>query len=343
MSEKIRIAVDAMGGDNAPGEIVKGAVQALEQNSDITVILVGRRQALDGELAKYTCDKSRLETVYAEEVIETAEPPVKAIRRKKDSSLVVCMRLVHDGQADAMVSAGSSGAILAGGQFIVGRIKGIERAPFAPMLPTEKGGTLLVDCGANVDARPGHLVQWAQMGTIYMRDIAGIRQPSVGILNIGAEDDKGNKLVKETFPLLQACEDIHFIGSVEARDVPYGAADIVVCDAFAGNILLKMYEGVASLLMKKLKESIMSSVRSKIGGALIKPALKNTLKTFDVSAYGGAPMLGLRGLVVKSHGNATAKEISVAIGQCVEFQAQRIGEQIEEKIARKNRRDSDGV
>lgn len=337
MSDEICVALDAMGGDYAPQATVEGAVAALNQNPGIQVILVGQKEALENELQKYEYDHDRLEIVYATEVIETAEPPVRAVRRKRDSSLVVCMKLVHDGKADAMVSAGSSGAILAGGQLIVSRVRGIERAPFAPLMPTAKGVTLLLDGGANVDARPSHLVQFAKMGSLYMEHAMHIDHPKVGILNIGAEDDKGNKLVKETFPLLEACDDINFIGSVEARDVPYGVVDVVVCEAFAGNVLLKTFEGTAGVLASQLKKGLMSSVRSKIGAALIKPALKESLKAFDVSRYGGAPMLGLRGLVVKTHGNAKAKVISNAISQCVVYQEQKIGEMIETKIAARNR------
>ena len=270
--------------------------------------------------------------VNATEVIETAEPPVNAIRRKKDSSIVVGMKMVKEGRADAFVSAGSSGAILVGGQVLVGRIKGVERPPLAPLIPTEKGVTLLIDCGANVDARPSHLVQFAKMGSIYMEHVLGIQNPRVGIVNIGAEEEKGNALVKETFPLLKEEKGIHFIGSVEAREIPHGQADVVVCEAFAGNIILKLYEGVGAVLIQKVKEGMMTTLRSKIGALLIKPALKATLKTFDASEYGGAPLLGLNGLVVKTHGSAMAKEVSNTLAQCVTFKRQKINEKIKECI-----------
>lgn len=270
--------------------------------------------------------------VNATEVIETAEPPVNAIRRKKDSSIVVGMKMVKEGKADAFVSAGSSGAILVGGQVLIGRIKGVERPPLAPLIPTEKGVTLLIDCGANVDARPSHLVQFAKMGSIYMEHVLGIQNPRVGIVNIGAEEEKGNALVKETFPLLKEEKGIHFIGSVEAREIPHGQADVVVCEAFAGNIILKLYEGVGAVLIQKVKEGMMTTLRSKIGALLIKPALKATLKTFDASEYGGAPLLGLNGLVVKTHGSAKAKEVSNTLTQCVTFKRQKINEKIKECI-----------
>jgi glycerol-3-phosphate acyltransferase PlsX len=265
-----------------------------------------------------------------------AEPPVMAIRKKKDSSIVVALNLVKSGVCDAFVSAGSSGAVLAGGQLIVGRIKGIERPPLAPLIPTENGVALLIDCGANVDARPTHLVQFAKMGSVYMENVVGIPNPRVAILNIGAEEEKGNALVKETFPMLKNCPEINFIGSIEARDIPTGYADVIVCEAFAGNIVLKMYEGVGAVLIKKVKAGMMSSLRGKIGGLLVKPALKETLKGFSTEEYGGAPLLGLNGLVVKTHGSSKAIEIRHSILQCVTFKEQKINEKIKEKVILKD-------
>lgn len=332
MTEITKVALDAMGGDNAPAQIVKGAVDALKREDGIHVFLVGREEAVRKELAQYQYDESRIEIVNATEVIETAEPPVNAIRKKKDSSIVVGMKMVKEGQADAFVSAGSSGAILVGGQVIVGRIKGVERPPLAPLMPTEKGMSLLVDCGANVDARPSHLVQFAKMGSIYMKHVVGIENPTVGIVNIGAEEEKGNALVKETFPLLKEEKEINFIGSVEAREIPGGQADVIVCEAFAGNIILKLFEGVGNTLIRQIKKGMMGSLRSKLGAFLVKPALKETLKGFDVSEHGGAPLLGLNSLVVKTHGSSKAKEISNTLVQCVTFKKQRINEKIRESI-----------
>ena len=333
MQEKIKVAVDAMGGDNAPVEPIKAAVEAVNENPDIRVVLVGKEEVIQSELKKYTYDPQRIEITNASEVIETGEPPVNAIRKKKDSSIVVGMNMVKHGEADAIISSGSTGAVLVGGQLIVGRIRGIERPPLAPLIPTEKGVALLIDCGANVDARASHLVQFAKMGSIYMENVVGIKNPRVGLVNIGAEEEKGNALVKETYPLLKECKDINFIGNVEARDIPAGVCDVIVCEAFVGNVILKLYEGVGAALISKVKTGMMQNLRSKIGALLVKPALKATLKSFDASEYGGAPLLGLKGLVVKTHGSSKAVEITHSIIQCVQFKQQNINEKIKEHIS----------
>lgn len=336
MADYIKVAVDAMGGDNAPGEIVKGAVEAIQADKRVKVFLVGKQDAVNAELTKYTYPAEQLEVVDASEVIETAEPPVLAIRKKKDSSLVKALYMVREGKCDAFVSAGSTGATLVGGQVIVGRAKGVERPPLAPLIPTETGVSLLVDCGANVDARPSHLVQFARMGSIYMENIVGIRNPRVAIVNIGAEEEKGNALVKDTFPLLKECKDINFIGSIEARDIPAGYADVIVCEAFTGNVILKLYEGVGKSLIKLVKKGMMTSLRSKIGALLVKPALKETLKSFQLDEHGGAPLLGLKGLVVKTHGSSKAVEIKNTILECITYKEQDIVGKIQRSIAAAN-------
>lgn len=330
MEESVRVVVDAMGGDYAPAELVHGAVEAVLADESVRVILAGRQEDIKKELTKYTYPKDRIEIVHAEEVIETGEPPVNAIRRKKDSSIAVGMRLVKKGEADAFVSSGSTGAVLVGGQLLVGRIRGVERPPLAPLIPTANGVSLLIDCGANVDARSSHLVQFARMGSVYVKNVLGIENPRVGLVNIGVEEEKGNALVKETYPLLKECPDINFIGSVEAREIPAGACDVIVCEAFVGNVILKLYEGLSSTLIKKIKQGMMTSTRAKLGGLLVKPALKENVKNFDVSQYGGAPMLGLNGLVVKTHGSAKSGEIKNAVMQCVQFKKQHIDEMMKE-------------
>ncbi len=332
MSKTIKVVVDAMGGDNAPEAPVKGAVEALNEVPGINIILAGRTEEIKKELDKYTYDNGRISIVHADDIIGFDEPPVMAIRKKKNSSIVVGMNLVKHGDADAFVSAGSTGAILVGGQFVVGRIKGVERSPLAPVIPTAKGPALLIDCGANVDARASHLVQFAKMGSIYMQHVVGIKNPRVAIVNIGAEEEKGNMLVKETYPLLKECTDINFTGSIEARDIPKGDADVIVCEAFVGNVILKLYEGLAATLIGKIKEGLMSSFQSKMGALLIKPALKKTLKQFDVSGQGGAPLLGLNGLVVKAHGSSGSLEIKQAIKQCIQFGEEKINEKIKENL-----------
>ena len=323
----MKIIVDMMGGDNAPLAVLEGTAQAVKEYG-VQILGVGNEELVRRTAADNNIPLDGIELVNCTEVIDMCDEPARAIRSKKDSSLVTAMKLVRNGEADAFVSAGNSGAVLVGGQLLVGKIKGVERPPLAPLIPTLKGVSLLIDCGANVDARPSHLVQFAKMGSIYMESVVGKKNPTVGIVNIGAEEEKGNALVKETFPLLKECPDINFIGSVEAREIPYGDVDVIVCEAFVGNVILKLYEGVAGALVKKIKSGMMANLKSKIGGLLVKPALKDTLKDFDTSEHGGAPLLGLKGLVVKTHGSSTSKEVCNSIIQCVTFKEQKINEKI---------------
>lgn len=332
MAEMIRVCLDAMGGDNSPGEMVLGAVNAVKEKDDIYIYIVGPKERIDEELSKYDYPRERIEVVHAPDEITTHDAPVNAIRQKKESSMVVGLHMVKEGKADGFVSAGNSGALLVGGQVLVGKMKGIERAPLAPIIPTVNGICLLIDCGANVDAKPSNLVQFARMGSIYMENVIGVKNPRVGIVNIGAEEEKGNALVKETFPLLKECKDINFIGSIEARDFPYGAADVVVTEAFVGNVMLKLTEGLASGLLKLIKEGMTATPVSTLGAALVKPQLKKTLKTFDATEYGGAPLLGLNGLVVKIHGNATNKEVKNALFQVETFKTQDINGKIRKNL-----------
>ncbi len=314
-----RIVIDTIGGDNGAPVCVEGAVIGLQQNPEVSVILTGHKAEIDKLLSGYTYDKSRLSVIDCSEEITCHDQPVDAVRKKKDSSLVVGLNQIKEGNADALISAGSSGAVLAGGQFVVGRAKGVKRTPLAPLIPTAGNPSLLIDCGANVDAKPEVLVQFAQMGTIYMQNVMGVKKPTVAIVNIGTEEEKGNALVKATFPLLKECKSINFIGSIESREIPYGKADVILTEAFTGNVILKLYEGLSKMVLTEIKGAMMSTLKSKIGALLIKKSLKKTLSRFSASNKGGAPLLGLKGLVVKVHGNAKKEEIISAIDQCNRF------------------------
>lgn len=329
----LRVAVDAMGGDHAPGSVVAGCIEAINQESNIQVLLVGKEPLILEELKKYNYNKEQVVIIHAEEVIENCESPVMAIRKKKDSSIVVGLKLVKEQEAEAFVSAGSTGAVLAGGTIIVGRIKGIERPALASFIPNEKGFTLLLDVGANVDCKPSQLVQFAQMGSIYFESFMEKKYPTVGLVNIGEEEEKGNVLAKETYALLKEDTSINFTGNIEARDISKGHVDVAVCDGFVGNVILKYTEGFAMSLLKMIKKSLLSNVISKIGALLIKGSLKNMMKTLDYSEYGGAPLLGLNGLVVKTHGSSDARAMKNTILQCNTFYKEKVNEKIKQKLS----------
>lgn len=326
--EKIVIAIDTMGTDNGSAYFVQGIAEAMDLYDDLSFIVTGKEEELKTYIDQYGCDKTRIEVVDATEEITCHDAPVDAIRRKKNSSMVLALNAVKEGRAAACISGGNSGALLAGGQFLVGRAKGVKRTPLAPLIPHRYGSSLLIDCGANVDAKPENLVQFAKMGSIYMKNIEGIENPRVGIINIGAEDEKGNELVKSTIPLLRECKDINFIGSVESRDIPNGPADVLVCEAFVGNILLKFFEGLGKMFMAEIKDTLKSSVKTKIGGALIYKPIKKTFKRYMADDKGGAPLLGLKGLVVKIHGNSKDTEVRSAIEQCRNFVKKDVTNQI---------------
>ena len=314
----MKIAVDAFGGDNAPKAVVEGCVAALKTYSDITIALCGDEESIKNELSAYDYDASRVEIYHAPEVIGCDEQPTFAIRRKKNSSLVKAMELVRDKEAECVLSAGSTGAVLAGATFIVRRIEGVKRPALGVVFPAEKGCVLIMDCGANVDCKPSYLMQFAVMASAYMKDVMGVENPRIGLLNNGAEAEKGNELTKAAYKLLEDAP-VNFVGNCEARDILSGQFDAIVCDGFAGNIVLKYTEGMASTLMSMLKGELMADTRSKIGALFAKPAFRRFKKIMDYTEYGGAPLLGIDGGVVKAHGSSNAKAFAAAIGQARKF------------------------
>lgn len=318
MSDKI-IAVDAMGGDNAPVEAVKGIVAA-SKIVKYKLALVGKEDIIKEELNKYKYDSDKIMVINAAEVIDNCEVPTEAIKSKKNSSMVVGLNMVKDGKALAFVSAGNTGALLTGATIIVGRIKGVKRPALGTMLPSEKKRVLMLDSGANVDAKAEYLVQYAQMGSVYMEFVEGRKNPSVGLVNIGTEREKGNAMVKEAYGLLEQAQGINFVGNTEARDITLGDVDVIVCDAFVGNVILKLMEGLGKTVLRIIKKALMSSLMTKIGAILSVPAFKKIKKEFfEYDDIGGAPFLGLKGLVVKAHGSSDAGAFAGAVKQCEKF------------------------
>ena len=328
----MKIAIDAMGGDHAPKEIVLGAVKAIQSFPDLKIVLVGD----ETKIKEYLQDTDRIEIIHTDEMILGTDEPVRAVRRKKNASMVLMAKEVSEGRADACISAGNTGALMAAGLFIIGRIEGIERPALTPTLPTINGeGFVLLDVGANADAKPEHLVQYALMGSIYSEKVRGIQKPRVGLLNIGTEEKKGNELTKHSYDLLKV-EDIHFIGNVEARDLLNGVADVVITDGFTGNMVLKTIEGTAISIMKMLKTSLMSSVKSKLAAAVLKPNLYELKSKMDYSEYGGAGLFGLKAPVIKAHGSSDANAIFNAIRQAKDMVEYGVTEKIQEAAARNN-------
>jgi len=309
------IALDAMGGDHAPDAIVEGAIRGLRKFKDIEIILTGPQEKLQQLIAGAGDVKDRITIENATQVITMEDAPMMAVRTKKDSSLVVAMNAVREGRAGAVVSAGSTGAVLAGGMFKIGRIQGIERPALAPVLPGLKKNFMLIDCGANVDCQPKFLLQFGLMGSVYMKGVLDVNDPRVGLVNIGAEAEKGNKLVKETYELMEQQSSYNFVGNCEARDIFTGDYDVVVADGFAGNVILKHTEGLAKALFTMIKEELMSSLGTKIGAILAKPAFYKVKKRMDYNSVGGAPLLGVNGAVVKAHGSSGGEAIENAIRQ----------------------------
>ena len=314
----MKIAVDGMGGDNAPFSTVKGAVDAIKE-LPVDIIITGDRERLESELEKYEYDKNRIQIIHTSQKIENEDKPVKAIRAKKDSSMVVAMQLVKDKKADAVVSAGNTGALLAGGLFVIGRIRGIDRPALCVCLPTKKGFSIMLDAGANADCKPLNIRQFALMGSIYSNKVMHVENPVVKIVHVGSEEGKGNELTKQSSELLKSEKGIMFGGNIEARDIPSGDADVIVCDGFTGNVVLKLIEGVAGFLMSNLKSVFMSSLKSKIAALLVKKDLSDMKKRLDYSEYGGAPLIGVNGALIKAHGSSDSNAFKNAIRQAASY------------------------
>lgn len=328
----MRIAIDAMGGDHAPEVVVKGAMQAAKEWNDIHIILVGDQQRITPYLTETI---SNIEIYHTDDVITSDDEPVKAVRRKKNASMVVAGQMVKDQKADAMISAGNTGALMATGLLIIGRVPGIERPALSPMLPTMEGhGVLALDLGANMDATPEHLLQYAIMGSIYRSKVDKIEKPRVGLLNVGTEEAKGNELTKAAYPLL-AEAPIHFIGNVESRDVLYGNCDVLICDGFVGNILLKTMEGTASALFSTLKKEFTRTFISKLAASVLAPGLRKFKKKVDYTEQGGAPLLGINGVCIKSHGSSDANAIKNAVRQARNAISSKLVEAISTEFSRK--------
>ncbi|OQP17886.1 phosphate acyltransferase PlsX [Geobacillus zalihae] len=311
----MNIAVDAMGGDHAPGEIVRGALMAAAHFPDIEITLIGD----EAKIRPHVAGEERISIIHTDEVIEADDEPVRAVRRKKNSSMVRMAEEVKEGRAEACISAGNTGALMAAGLFVVGRVAGIDRPALAPTLPTLDGrGFVFLDVGANVDAKPEHLQQYALMGHAYAKNVRGVEKPRIGLLNVGTEDQKGNETTKRAFALLKET-NLHFIGNVEARDLLQGVADVVVADGFAGNVALKTIEGTAMALFSLLKQTLTSGVAAKLAAAVLKPKLAGLKKMMDYSEYGGAALFGLNAPVIKAHGSSDANAIFHAIRQAREM------------------------
>ena len=306
----IRIAIDAMGGDYAPAEIVKGAVLASNE-LPVKLFLVGDRSLIEKELSRYK-KKGDLSVVHASEVISNDESPVAAVKQKKDSSVNVAVALVKNKEADAVVSAGNTGALMAASLFGLGRIKGVERPAIATIFPTPTGPVLLLDMGANVDCKSKHLLQFGEMGSQYAEHVMHVANPRIGLLNIGEEKEKGNQLVIESWPLLQAAK-INFVGNVEAKEILEGKVDVIVCDGFVGNLILKFGESISSFIITLLKKELSKNLITRFAAFLLLPSLQNIKKSVDYDESGGAPMLGIDGIVFKAHGRARAKAFKNAV------------------------------
>lgn len=315
----MRIAIDAFGGDYAPDEVVKGSIEAAK-NKKYDIVLVGNEEILKAKLKEFGYNGNNIFIHHASEVIDVSEEPVKAIRTKKDSSMVVALNLCKSGDVDAVISAGSTGAYLAGAFRILGRIKGIKRPALTAFIPNISGGFgVITDCGATSDAKPEYLAQYAQMGSLYAEKVLGIKNPKVYLANIGTEEGKGNELYRNSYELLKANENINFCGNLETRDLTQGIADVIVCDGFSGNMVIKTIEGTATSLFKLIKKSFIENLLTKLAALVMIPRLKAIKSMLDSSEQGGVPLLGIDGVVIKAHGNSSAKAFCNAIESAAVF------------------------
>ena len=332
----MRIAIDGMGGDNAPQAVVNGVIQALNEFNDLEFYITGPEDVIKEQLKKENYTGDKITIIDAKEVISTNEHPVMAIRKKKDSSLCKALSLVKEKKCDAVLSAGSTGAFLAGCNFIVGRIKGVKRPALAPIMPGKKGPFMVVDAGANVDCKPEYLVQFAHMGREYYKGVLKAEDPTIGLVNIGVEEEKGNELTKNTYQLLKEEKGLNFVGNVEPRDVTLGDTHVLVCDGFTGNTILKMYEGTASTVLKIIKDEMLSSgITAKIGALLLKPVFNSIKKKFDYKEYGGAPFLGVDGICIKAHGSSDGRAFKNAIRQSKKIYDSKVLDKIKDELERK--------
>ncbi|MBE6062162.1 MAG: phosphate acyltransferase PlsX [Clostridium butyricum] len=333
----MKIAIDGMGGDNAPTAVVEGVIQSLKDYQDIEFYITGPEDKINLELSKYDYQKDKIKVIDAKEVVSTNEHPVMAVRRKKESSIVKALNLVKDQTCDAIISAGSTGAFLAGCTLIVGRIKGVERPALAPIMPGRKSHFMIVDVGANVDCKPQYLVQFAKMGEVYYKYVFNVDKPSIGLINIGEEEEKGNDLAKSTYKLLKNEQSLNFVGNIEPRDIPSGETNILVSDGFVGNTALKMYEGSAFNILGMVKDEVMkSSIISKFGVLLLKPVLKKLMKKVDYKEYGGAPFLGVDGICIKAHGSSDARAFKNAIRQAKIFYDNKVLDNMKSEFSKEN-------
>ena len=335
----MRIIIDAMGGDNAPQAPVEAGCKASNE-LDVDIVFVGKEEILVKELNKYSYNKERVSIVNAEDVITNHEEPAKAVRSKKNSSIVVAANMLKNNEGDALLSMGNTGALLASGLLIVGRIKGVLRPALATLLPSAKGPKMLIDAGANTNCKSENLVQFAIMGSIYMKNVMSIASPTVGLMSNGEEEGKGDELTKETFPHLKNAP-INFIGNIEGRDVMEGTADVVTCDGFVGNVILKTVEGMGSVVGNMVKDMFTKNISSKIGALFVMKSINAFKQSMDYREYGGAPLLGTKKPIIKGHGSSDAKAVYSAIKQAKKFVETNIIDEIIKNVSNMEEKSND--